>query len=103
MLIVTGAKEADSLWRRQKYFKFMTDENMHFPLRKWRKDDVLAYLDMHKIELPKAPKSGSTGIDLSTVSLLWLYDHYKDDFEKIERWFPYVGAVVKRREWYGVK
>ena len=102
-LIVSGAKESDSLWRRQKYFKFMTDENMHFPLRKWRKVDVLAYLAMHEIDPPKTSRGGSTGIDLSTVSLLWLYDHHPDDFERIEKYFPYVRAVVKRREWYGIE
>lgn len=102
-LIINGAKESDSLWRRQKFFKFYTFENAVYPLRKWRKNDVLAYLKMNGIPMPATSAGGSTGIDLSTPSILWLNDNYPDDFMKMQSYFPFVGAVVKRREYHGIK
>jgi phosphoadenosine phosphosulfate reductase len=102
-LIFNGSKETDSLWRRQKYFKFMTFENVFYPLKSWRKNDVLAYLKINNIPLPSSSGHQSTGIDLSAPSLLWLHDKYPDDFERLEAYFPFIGAVVKRREWYGIK
>lgn len=102
-LVINGSKESDSLWRRQKYFKFMTFQNVYYPLKKWRKGDILAYLKMNNIPLPSSSGHQSTGVDLSTPSLLWLHDNYPDDFERMERHFPFIGAVVKRREYYGIK
>jgi 3'-phosphoadenosine 5'-phosphosulfate sulfotransferase (PAPS reductase)/FAD synthetase len=102
-LIINGAKETDSLWRKTKYFKFYTMDNVIYPLKKWRKNDVLAYLQMNGIPVPASSGHQSTGVDLSTPSLLWMHDNYPDDFAKMERYFPFIGAVVKRREWHGVK
>lgn len=102
-VIINGAKKSDSLWRRQKFFKFYAFQDAVYPLEDWRKNDVLAYLAMNNIPLPATSAGGSTGIDLSTPSLLWLHDNYPDDFERMEAYFPYIGAVVKRRDWYGVK
>lgn len=102
-LIINGSKESDSLWRRQRYFKFMTFENVAYPLKTWKKYDVLSYLKMNNIPIPPSSGHQSTGVDLSTPSILWIYDNYPDDFKKIEQFFPFIGAVVKRREWYGVK
>ncbi len=101
--IVNGSKETDSLWRRQKYFKFMTFENVIYPIKTWRKHDVLSYLKMNNIPLPSSSGHQSTGIDLSTPSLLWLHDKYPDDFERLRNYFPYIGAVVKRRQWHGIQ
>lgn len=102
-VIINGSKETDSLWRRQKYFKFMTFDNVSYPLKTWRKIDVLSYLKLNNIPLPASSGAQSTGVDLSTPSLLYLYDKYPDDFEKLEAYFPFIGAVVKRREYYGIK
>jgi 3'-phosphoadenosine 5'-phosphosulfate sulfotransferase (PAPS reductase)/FAD synthetase len=102
-LIVNGSKEADSLWRKTKFFKFYTMENVVYPLKKWRKNDVLAYLQMEKIPIPASSGAASTGVDLSTPSLLWLHDAYPDDFGRMEWYFPFIGAVVKRRELHGIK
>lgn len=101
--IINGSKETDSLWRRQRYFKFMTFENVFYPLKTWRKSDVLAYLSINNIPIPPSSGANSTGVDLSTPSLLWLHDKYPDDFKRMQDYFPFIGAVVKRREWYGIK
>ena len=102
-LIINGSKETDSLWRRQKYFKFMTMEQVVYPIKTWRKIDVMAYLSMNDIPVPASSGHQSTGIDLSTPSLLRLHDCYPDDFARMEKYFPFIGAVVKRREWHGIK
>jgi 3'-phosphoadenosine 5'-phosphosulfate sulfotransferase (PAPS reductase)/FAD synthetase len=73
------------------------------PICGWNKYDVLAYLKAQQIPIPEAQAGkNTTGIDLSTPSLLWMYDHHRDDFERICEVFPFAGAVVKRREGYGV-
>lgn len=102
-LIINGSKETDSLWRRQKYFQFVAFENAVYPLKTWRKIDILAYMKMNNISIPASSGHQSTGVDLSTPSLLWLHDRYPDDFERLEAYFPFIRAVVKRREWYGIQ
>lgn len=100
--IINGAKEADSIWRKTKYFKFYTMDQVVYPLRKWRKFDVLSYCKIYDIKLPDKVYT-SSGIDLSTPGLLRLHDNFPQDFERLCEYFPYAGAVVKRREWYGIK
>ena len=94
-LIANGAKRADSLQRRC-YVGTLKD--VVHPIAGWTQLDVLAYLRMRGLPVPLT----QSGIDLGVPSLLWLYDNYPGDFERVEAVFPYVGAVVKRREWFGV-
>lgn len=101
-IVINGAKKSDSLWRRQKYFKYMTHDFIFYPLVEWRKNDILAYLAMHDLSLPLSSGRGSTGVDLSTPSLCWLHDNHYDDYLTVKKMFPLVEAVIKRREWYGV-
>lgn len=103
-LIATGAKSGDSLWR--KYNLHNADKkykNVIFPIVEWNKFDVLAYLKMHNIPIPDTSAGNATGIDLTSVSLLWLHDTYPEDFKKLCNYFPYAEAVVWRRTFYGIK
>lgn len=101
-LIVTGAKASDSLWRRRTGVAKFAGDDLKAPLWHWSKKDVLQYLRAKGIPQPEADaRHNATGIDLSYPSVLWLYDNYPDDFRKLERFYPFVGAIIKRREWYG--
>lgn len=71
------------------------------PLWKWRNTDVLAYLNVNKIPIPDSDGRKSSSIDMTEPNILWLWDKHRDDFFKLEKYFPYMRAVVKRREWYG--
>lgn len=99
--IATGAKRADSSWRRR-FMATARQDGIVNPIAGWLKYDVIAYLRSHKIPLPPS-SSGQTasGIDLSVKSLLWLHDQFPRDFDKLCRIFPFAGAVVARREFYG--
>lgn len=103
-LIANGNKKADSEFRRKNVNAF-TRKDVLCPLRDWNKLEVLAYLALHKIPVPRT-KSGKTesacGVDLSVPALCQLYDEAPDDFEKVAEWFPYIWAVVKRREFFGI-
>lgn len=103
-LIATGAKKADSLWRRRYFYlaRSWEAEWLFYPIKEWMKRDVLAYLSAHDIPIPDADNSTASGIDLATSSILWLHDKHPADFALMERWFPYVRACVKRREFYGI-
>ncbi|RZN30509.1 phosphoadenosine phosphosulfate reductase family protein [Bradyrhizobium sp. Leo121] len=99
--ILTGAKRADSGWRR----RFMTTnykEAVRNPIAGWHKYDVLAYLRARHIPEPPSSGKSATGIDLSTPSLLWLHDTYPDDFKRLCEYFPFAEAVVWRRKFYGI-
>ena len=100
-LIATGAKKADSQWRRRN-LATSSSEGMLYPIVEWNKFDVLAYLRKQDIEIPVSSGASATGIDLSTPSLLWLHDTFPDDFKRLCRYFPYAEAVPKRREFYGI-
>jgi phosphoadenosine phosphosulfate reductase len=69
------------------------------PLAKWTKADVLGYLRWAGI-LPPESHVEAGGIDLTRSSLLWLHDRHPADFRRVQEWFPYVEAVVKRRDWF---
>jgi len=99
-LICQGAKDSDSMWRRR-YFTINHFDRVVYPLKKWQKIDVLSYLKINNIPLPDSSGKSATGIDLSTPSLLWLYDKHPEDFKKLLQFFPYAEAVIRRREYYG--
>jgi phosphoadenosine phosphosulfate reductase len=100
--IATGAKSSDSMARRRFFKNTESWDDVFYPLKGWNKHDVLAYCRAQGIILPDAHKGNTTGVDLSTRSLLWLHDTYPDDFQKLCQWFPFAEAVVKRREFYGI-
>jgi 3'-phosphoadenosine 5'-phosphosulfate sulfotransferase (PAPS reductase)/FAD synthetase len=97
--VLTGAKRSDSLWRRRN-IKATEDEFLIHPIQDFLKLDVLAALQIFKIPLPPTDNCNASGIDLSRQNILWLYDSYPEDFKKISTYFPYIGAIVKRRELY---
>lgn len=103
--IVTGAKKSDSLWRRINISQAQQGEyqDTYNPIEDWSLYDVAAYLKYHNIELPEGSGHSNSGIDLSMRSILWLYDNHREDYNTIAEYFPFVGAIVYRREFYGIK
>lgn len=101
-VVLTGAKDKDSLWRKR-FLSQIEHWRAAYPIRNWSKFDVLAYLKQRKLPIPEnASKKNATGVDLSTPSLLWMHDHAREDFDHLRKFFPYIEAVVRRREWHGV-
>lgn len=99
-IVATGAKEADSPWRRR--FMASTKSFVFQPIAKWNKFDVLAYLKMRGIPIPEAVgKGNATGIDLDPKALIYLYDNDRESFDMIKKFFPYIQAVPERRRIYG--
>jgi phosphoadenosine phosphosulfate reductase len=103
-LIVSGVKASDGPMRRRRLFadQKSMDDHIIYPIKRWLKYDVLAYIKMRGIPMPEIGKKVSGGVDLSTPSLLSLHDNDPEDFARVERFFPYVRAVVERRRMYGV-
>lgn len=99
-LIANGAKRADSMQRRA-YVGTLKD--ILHPIAGWSQLDVLAYMKLRNLPIPRTQqRTLMSGIDLTTPGLLWLFDNYPDDFKRVEQIFPYVGAVPARRKFYGV-
>lgn len=101
-LIASGIKKSDSEFRRKNVAAFQR-KNVLTPLRDWNKLEVLAYLALHKIPVPKSSGRSATGIDLSSPSLCWLHDNHPDDFKKLLELFPYAEAAIARRTFFGIK
>lgn len=110
-LLLTGAKDADGIQRRQ-FFENVERQaeagdviwqSIGYPIKGWRKRDVVEYLNANKIPLPPSPKGVTTsGVQLKHNYACWLAENYPDDWAKILRWFPYAHAMIKRREFFGV-
>lgn len=102
-LIANGNKKADSEFRRKNAAAWQRADVL-CPLREWNKLEVLAYLALHKIPVPKT-KTGKTesavGVDLSMPALCQLHDNNPADFRKVVEWFPYVESVIWRRHYFG--
>lgn len=101
-LIATGAKRTDSLWRRKMLKSWGDRADVIYPCIGWNMFDILGYLKAQDIPLPDASGPVASGVDLATSELLFMYDHHPEDFAKIARCFPYIKAVVYRREWFGI-
>lgn len=99
--IATGAKMADSVWRKQNINATKNYSFLLTPLKNWNKFDVLYYLKTNNIPVPDSEGGNATGVDLTNKFLLWLYDKHPDDFKIMSKWFPFIGAVPKKRELYG--
>ncbi len=91
-LLLTGHRKGDGAHTRP-----IKKSGAVMPVYDWSKLDVLAYLKREKIDAPEA-----VDMDLSYYTLLYLYDHHPEDFARLCEMFPFAGAVVKRREWFGV-
>lgn len=101
-LVATGQRRADYMFRAANAKKAQAIQTV-CPIIGWNKFDVKAYLKAQRIPIPEGQKGHSTsGIDLSVPRLLWLYDNFPDDFDRVARVFPYVGAVVARRQFFGI-
>jgi len=101
-MIATGAKKADSLFRRKSWKQFEKDY-LVYPLKDWSTRDVLGYLKIRHLPVPTMnAKHQTSGVDLTTRDVLRIYDSFPQDFEKMEKVFPFIGAIVKRRELYGI-
>jgi hypothetical protein len=100
-LIVTGMKASDSNSRRRYLAWSEDDANIIHPVKDWNKHDVISYLKARGIPLPRTSGDQMFGVGLSIGSLLWVHDNYPDDFDKIERVFPYARAAVYQRDWFG--
>lgn len=92
-IILTGMKKSDFLNRRTRIAR--SPPNLIHPLADWHTFDVMAYLKANGIT-PPPPRRESFGINLSTPSILYLYEHYRDDYEKIRSYFPFIPAIVLR-------
>jgi phosphoadenosine phosphosulfate reductase len=107
--VLTGMKDSDGLKRRQ-FFANCRDSadsiwrGVHHPIRHWRKSDVLGWIQQHGLYRPPtySHRAATTGVGLNHKGLCWLHDEHPEDFRRLERWFPYIGACVARRDFYGV-
>lgn len=107
-LLATGMKAADGLKRRH-FFANTRDSPDPFwrrvihPIQHWKKSDVLSYLKVNRIQIPASRGNAVvSGVGLDPESVCWLHDCHPDDFRKLEKVFPYVGAMVKRRDWFDI-
>lgn len=70
-----------------------------FPLRAWRRQDVLAYLARRGIPLPPSlGRKEQAGLDFHPAALATLRDERPDDWEKWLRDFPFAGLQLTTSE-----
>lgn len=101
-LILTGAKKADSGWRRRFMKNTQHWDRIMYPLADWTKFDVLSYLKGRGIALPDNSAGGvASGVGLVPHELYWIYDHHPADFYRLAKYFPYIEALIWRRKFYG--
>lgn len=100
--IAAGERIADSIWRRAmlKHSGHLdTLRGRFYPLMYFRKEDVLRYIKQHDLKIsPESRFLGHSFRSLQDEDMYLLRKHYPADYAKIERWFPFVGAGVKRFE-----
>ena len=101
-LVVTGMRRGDYCFRIGNS-KQIRSVPVLSPIQGWNSFDVRGFLKSEGIPLPPSSGKQTTGLDLSTPSILWLHREYPDDYERVLRVFPFIEAVVQREEMYGKK
>lgn len=73
-----------------------------YPVWEWSTNDVLGYLRLKRIPLPpRRDKSGgdqrgTSGFEIDERTMIWMAKHEPEDFARVERYFPFVRALVER-------
>jgi 3'-phosphoadenosine 5'-phosphosulfate sulfotransferase (PAPS reductase)/FAD synthetase len=100
-LVATGQRSGDYCFRGADAHRNQKRVETLHPILGWNTYDVRGFLKSKDIPLPPSSGRKTTGIDLSTPSILWLHKEYPDDYERICKVFPFVEAIVRREEMYG--
>lgn len=101
-LILNGQKKADGLFRRRLIAKTKDTQNdVYRPLKNWLRWEVLSYLKGRDIEVPASSQAENSAVSLAIKEVLWLYDNHRQDYERVKSFFPYIEAIVVRRELFG--
>ena len=98
-LVATGQRSGDYCFRMSNVKDIRSIPTLH-PIAGWNTFDVIGFLKSKNIERPPSSGKKTTGLDLSTPSILWLRKAYPDDYERVREVFPFVEAIVRREEMY---
>lgn len=99
-LVLDGCKKGDSRFRKR-ILQQDKRVNVTSPIAEWKDSLVFAYLKIHQIPMPHVPEGQRmTGIDLKATNLLWLQQHYPDDYRKLIHWFPFAECAYYRQLWF---
>lgn len=96
--IVIGVKKCDSLMMQR-----MVNKNAGlaiYPMKEWNLNDVLTFMKLRHIDIPPLTKKGCRGVGLEDTNLLFIYDNYPDDFERLERVFPFIRVVPLKYKYF---
>lgn len=99
--IIAGVKKVDSMTMMR-----MINGNKGicvYPIVDWTLKDVLTFMELRKIKLPELTKKGCRGVGLEDSDILFMYEHYPDDFKKVESVFPFVRAIVLKYKYFNLK
>lgn len=102
-LIATGARRKDSQWRKRNLDSVSKRVDpgyldVIYPVVGWSRVDVAHYYAAHGMKMPDRVEVWE---DFGVPSILWLWDNARDDFWELCKSFPYLEAIVRRREFYG--
>lgn len=73
-----------------------------FPVAYWSKKEILQYIKAKKLFIPRDSRVlGFSWHSLEGRELVKIREHFPDDFEKIEEFYPFAGAAAERFKRYG--
>lgn len=102
--IAAGERCADSIVRNamiKKSGSIDYKRGRFYPLAYWKKQEVLQYIKMKKLYLsPEQKKLGFSFRSLAGSEVSIIKEHYPNDYEKILKVYPFIGAGVERFEKY---
>lgn len=103
--IAAGERISDSTIRRAMIKHSGTTDakrGRFYPVANWSKKDILTYMKMKKLKLPKDSRElGFSFASLSGKELSTIKRVYPKDYEKILEMYPFAEAGVERYERYG--
>lgn len=98
--IAYGYRKDESLQRRGQLTKCDCIEKQFkrvFPVAEWSQKDILNYLKKEKLPLPIEYSYHFRDINFfESESLIWLYQNYPEDFEKVKKTYPFIEAELFR-------
>jgi 3'-phosphoadenosine 5'-phosphosulfate sulfotransferase (PAPS reductase)/FAD synthetase len=102
-LIASGHKRTDAMGQGLANAKKANKlKNSMQPIINWNKFHVLSYMKANNIPVPENDGRNSSSMDLHPKNIIWLYKNHPEDYETVRKVFPYVEAIIKRKEYYNI-
>jgi len=100
--MILGVKKIDSMIVARSIDLNRSYGGSVYPIYGWKTTEIFAYLKANQIDIPALYYKGVRGVGVDDASVLFMQNNYPQDLDRIERFFPFVRAIVYKYDHYDI-